>query len=221
MINVTVLSLLLCLNFPRGKMKCDFFTLKKTSQTTRLPWKNKTKTKHKNPTKNTLKKIRKLTTKTTLKNHGNEDFFLKLVKSQRSGHSIRTDRVQENKTNLFPPPPYIIENLPVLCFFLFWIMFSESNSGFPTEIFTTDFFSFLQYCQIELFCSRIHRRNHSGYSSLTAPPGTETRCWLQGPLRERLSSLLQFSLKLFLPLLKVQETTSKRQSKKNQRWWPC
>lgn len=66
--------------------------------------------------------------------------FLKLVKSQRSGHSIRTDRVQENKTNLFPPPPYIIENPPVLCFFLFWIMFSESNSGFPTEIFTTDFF---------------------------------------------------------------------------------
>lgn len=106
MINVTVLSLLLCLNFPRGKMKCDFFTLKKQAKQHIFP--EKTKTKHKNPTKNTLKKIRKLTTKTTLKNHRNEDFFLKLVKSQRSGHSIRTDRVQENKTNLFPPPPYII-----------------------------------------------------------------------------------------------------------------
>lgn len=68
MINVTVLSLLLRLNFPRGKMNCVFFSFNKTSQTKKN---QNTKTPPKIP-----QKIKKLTTETTLKKHQNEEFFL-------------------------------------------------------------------------------------------------------------------------------------------------
>lgn len=51
MINVTVLSLLLCVNFPRGKMKCDFFTLKKQAKQHISPEKQKQKQNTKTPPK--------------------------------------------------------------------------------------------------------------------------------------------------------------------------